>query len=102
MLALLTHTYARVIHTNSVFFPSLPSPPSGILSKSSTLSECFPSPATPCLTGGIAKLVKEVKEKNTFCKECARVRARIFAPRFRWPRAALSTKKGFPKFSVRI
>lgn len=28
----------------------------------------------------INQSVKEVKEKNTFCKGCARVRARIFAP----------------------
>ena len=50
----------------------------------------------------VVRLVKEVKEKNTFCKGCARVRAKIFALWFHVSRAALFYRKGFPKFSVMI
>ena len=100
MLALGIHVYARVIHTNFVFFPSLPSP-------TRSFSQNFPLCWTKTFTYNslfdkeITPSVKEVKDKNTFCKE-----TRACAWGFSIPesicRPPLLPTKSLPTFSVMI
>lgn len=103
---LVTHAYTRASYTQiSRFFlhflhllghPLKITPISEWLRKTKTFTHKFLS------NKRIAYSVKEVKDKNTFCKGCARVRARGFPPLISFVARRFFPQKGLPKFSVRI
>ena len=94
------HTHMRAyITAHSCFYPSLPSPPwpsshNHHLRWRIRKNNAFTH--NPLSDKRIAPPVKEVKEKNTFCKGCARARARISLPESICRAPILSTKKVFP------
>ena len=96
MLALLTHAYARVIHTNSVFFAFTAFTAIGHPLKILHPQWMFSFTHNSLFDKEINKSVKEVKEKTRFARN-----ARAYARGFSLPdydgRALLFPQKRFSK-----